>query len=78
MNIEMELKRIKSSLESAKIDKAETDGSIDTTKQRFKDEYEVSSLKNAEDMVIALDKELSTVDQELEEGMKELSESYEW
>ncbi len=78
MNTEAELKKIKSSLESAKTELAETNGKIDTFDQRLKDEYETESLEDAESSITEMKGELSSVDKETEEGMKELSESYEW
>ena len=78
MNIEQELKQLESEIADCKSEKAKAEGSIETLMKRLKDEEGIDTLEEADEILKKLNKEIETLNAQIESKIKELKEVYEW
>lgn len=67
---------IKEKIEEAKNSKAKAEGKLEEHMSRLKKEFGVTSIAQAENKLVKLEKEEAALEKELNEGMEELEKEY--
>lgn len=73
---ESELLKLKQQIDNAKSQTAELKGHQSALLKQLKDDWKCNSIEEAERLVKKMDKEISDLNQKIEEGLNELEERY--
>jgi len=73
-----ELIDLKNEIEKAKEEKAKDEGRLASLMERLEEEFGLKSLNDAENKIAEIEKKVSTLDKEYDNGLKKLKENYQW
>lgn len=77
-NITQELLQLKKKIEDAKTQKAECEGALGLLRKQLKDQFNCDTLKQAKSTLHDFQMKVEKLTGEIEFGMKELKDNYEW
>jgi len=78
MSLSDQLMRMKSEIEEAKLKSAELEGQLKSLRKRAQEEFGCEDLASMKKLLGKMDKDLARMETQLEDGIKELKEKYDW
>jgi hypothetical protein len=76
--IEQRLLDLKKEIESAKIEKAQSEGALNQNMSRLKEEFKCRSIEQAQKQLEKLKEQKEVLQGKIESAMKKLEEDFEW
>ncbi len=71
------LLKLKRQIDEAKQSSSELKGQLNALTRQLKDDWKCNSVEEAERLIVQVDKEINTLNDKIDEGLKELGRKYE-